>query len=68
MVQYLDFALLHIILLVFVSLSINKGAQWQTVSLCSTGQSPLKAVLINYAMNTGPFWSPQNVAQYHIVR
>ena len=50
--------------------SLNKssslGAQRQTVSLCSTSQSPLKAVLINFVMKTGPLWSLQNVPQYRI--
>ena len=33
------------------------NAQRQIVSLCSTGQSPLKAVLSK--VNTGPFLSPK---------
>ena len=38
------------------------------MNLSSTGQLPLKAVLVNYFKKTGPLWSPQNVAQYGIVR
>ena len=44
------------------------NAQLQTVNVCGTGHSPLKAVLINEVMKNKLLQPQQTVSQYPIVR